>query len=263
MNADTGRVAPTPDASTSTDIPTSSPQDWELLVTPGHVRGNRLLAASKAYGLPIFATAVAGTVLAISAFGGSTHSIGGGIARRITSQVAAALVPDMDTYADLPGWGRTTFRLHWVAGAVGRPQRGLSPQAWEALLIAAGTDVARAGANVDAYDEIPKLAVAPKVTRPARAFREFSDRLATGIVALPPSQPSGAYVLAWVDGRLFMAAVGPRQCLIILGDQVPSGCSSSVGRTLAADGSEVAVLDFGTVLRALQEFNPATTVQGG
>lgn len=217
----------------TTVVPEGS-QDWQLLVTDGHVRGHRLLDVGRKLLLPAVTLGLVGGWLCFSAVTGT------GAGLRAPAWLAGAVTYDPAHYATIPGSDeKTDYRLSWLAGAVGTPQRGLTEEGWKALLIAASLDVNRFGDKVDSYQEVPKLATAPLVTRPDKAFREHADALASGLIAIPQaSRQVAAYVAAWVDGKLAVSAFGLAArgggCVAVLGPIV-EGCTRPADPTPVLD----------------------------
>lgn len=185
------------------EIPAGT-QDWQILVTAGHVRGHRLLDVGKKLFLPALTLGLVGGWLAFSGVGGIATTF------RAPPSLVRALTADPAHFAVLPGYEeKGDYRLAWLAGAVGAPQRGLTPQGWQQLIEAAGADVQKHGDRVSDYEATPKLTTTPLVTRPEKALAEHSDKLASGIVAIPHEQGAPGIVAAWVDGRLAVATFAP------------------------------------------------------
>lgn len=193
-------------------------QDWQLLVTEGHVRGHRLVSVGKRWYGAALALGIAGGVLWLGAVTGAAMIF------HTPSLLVRALTADPEHYATLPGYPeKTTYRLSWLAGALGEAQHGLSVQAWSQLVQAARNDISRYGTKTAAYTAIPKLAVQPIVTRPQKALTEHKDDLATGIVAIP-LYAAPTEVIAWVEGKISVAQVdGYGNCAVAYGPPV-DGC---------------------------------------
>ena len=214
----------------------SAPQDWEQLVSEGHVLGYRARRFGKVLFLPALAVFVAVMLhvahIAASLFGWQLPLPRlplPSAAIAVPSFVKDALTYDPESYVDLGGGVRTSYRLAWLADLP--RSRGLSAEAWSDLVKAVGTDIAAARAETDRWTATPALATAPKVTRPAKAISEHSARLSTGIVTVPAaSDPQRAHVVAMVDGGLAWATLGPAGCTVPFG---PIPANSPCRRTPA------------------------------
>lgn len=174
------------------------PQDWEKLVSPGHVLGQRLNSAGRW-----------ASVLALPAFGLSLALVAGLVTGRgqalplptlsVPAFVTNALTYDPATYVDLGAGQRADYRLAWLADIP--RSKGLTETEWLDLNKAALADVRTHGFLTDRYSALPTLATPPKVTRPEKALTEYRDRLATGLVTIPAQgQPTRVHIVAMVNG---------------------------------------------------------------
>lgn len=198
------------------------PQDWELLVTEGHVIGHRLVRVGRILFLPAMACGLVAVWLLWSAL----HGVGGGVA--LPRWVVEALTTNPDTYTVVPGGKeRTSYQYAWLTQF--RPQAGLSSSSWNSLVAAARVDVNKAGVKTEDYVELPKLQTQPLVTRPPKVYTEHVGKLAAGLVAIPAgADPAKGYVVAWVDGALAMVAFDQSRCATLFGPDVP-GCVKVAG----------------------------------
>lgn len=180
----------------------ATPQDWEQLVSPGHVLGERIKRAGRvAFALAVPCFAAAGMFAFAFATGRGpdilnalpipTVSVPGFVER--------ALTYDPSTYTDLGGGQRVDFSLGWMKDIP--RSKGLSEDAWRDLNRAVVADIRNAGAETGRWNATPALAVAPKVTRPDRALSEHVARLETGIVTIPSAgQPQRIHIVGFVNG---------------------------------------------------------------
>lgn len=183
--------------------PSRSAQDWEQLVSPGHVWGHRIRRA----GIVAFVAALPfAAVAGMTVFGFATGRGPDILAAlpiptiSVPAFVDQALTYDPNTYTDLGGGRRASYRLKWLADLP--KSRGLSEDAWKSLNSAVAADLST-GLDTNRWSATPALAVAPKVTRPERALSEHVARLDTGIVTVPtPAQAQRVHVVAMVNGAL-------------------------------------------------------------
>lgn len=182
--------------------PAATPQDWEQLVTPGHVLGQRLVRAGRV----AFAVALSAFCLSAGLVAAFATGKGSEIIRalplpnfNIPAGVSNALTYDPATYVDLGAGQRADYRLAWLGNI---PKvKGLSETEWLDLNMAALADLRSHGFIIDRYSAIPALAVRPMVTRPEKALTEHVTRLATGIITIPAQgQPMRVHVAAMVNG---------------------------------------------------------------
>jgi hypothetical protein len=206
------------------DILPDGRQDWQILISPGHVIGHRLMAVGRRRFLPAVVATVVGGFLTFSAVFGGIAGFGGAPA-----SVRRALTTDPAHYAVLPGYEeRGNYRLAWLAGAVGTPQRGLTEEGWGALFTAALHDIEAHADKVDDYAELPKLQKQATVTRPEKVLSEHAGDLQNGVLALPKADPTTTAILAaFVEGKLRIVNLhrGPYrpECRVVLGPPIP-GC---------------------------------------
>lgn len=209
--------------------PAAGPQDWEQLVSPGHVWAERVKVVSRRVVLPAFVLFFAGLVSLAGFFSGAGFSLLPLPKLSVPAFVVDALRYDPARYTDLGGGVRTDYRLAWMTDVP--RSSGLSPEAWADLVKAVQDDLRAYGAGTDKWTATPALATAPKVTRPAKALTEHAARLGTGIVAIPeqagPQHP--VQVLAMVGGQWAWAVLSPYGCSAPFGPPVPScGAASYV-----------------------------------
>ena len=188
------------------------PQDWELLVSEGHVRGHRLLDVGKTLFWPALASLLFGGWLVWSGLSGG---IGG--KAKTPDFIADRLVWNPDHYSVVPGREeRASYQLAWLEKATGSPERGLTAEAWAQLIDVAIQDVRAFGDKTGEWTALQAAeALNPKVTRPEKVLSEFKGDLARGIIAIPsvttPATSIGggtntlAYVAAWVEGKFSFA----------------------------------------------------------
>jgi hypothetical protein len=202
------------------DIPEGS-QDWQLLVTEGHVRGHRLLDAGKSIFPAALLSGLVGGFLCLGALTGALSFL------RAPPSLVSALTTDPAHYAVVPGYAeKGDYRFSWLAVAVGTPRRGLTAEGWQQLVRATASDLPQYGTNVSEYVAIPKLQTPPIVTRPAKALTEHVADLANGIIAISPVKDS-TIVVAWVEGKLagaYVSTDGTAQCNVGRGPAV-NGCA--------------------------------------
>lgn len=205
----------------------ATPQDWEQLVSPGHVLGERIKRAGRvAFILAVPCFAAAG----MFAFAFATGR-GPDILRALPIPTIAvpafidrALTYDPATYTDLGGGQKVDFSLGWM-NAIPRT-KGLSEDQWRDLNKAAMADMGSARLDTNRWTETPALAVAPKVTRPDRALSEHVARLGTGIVTIPvPGQAQRVHIVAHVNGMWGWTYLDASGCRTF-GPIAIEGCSS-------------------------------------
>lgn len=198
------------------------PQDWEQLVSPGHVWAERVKVVSRRIVLPAFALFFTGLVSLAGFFTGAGFTLLPLPKLSVPGFVVDALRYDPARYTDLGGGVRTDYRLAWMTNVP--RSSGLSPEAWADLVKAVQDDLRAYGAVTDKWTATPALATAPKVTRPAKALTEHAARLGTGIVAIPeqagPQHP--VQILAMVGGQWAWAVLGPYGCSAPFGPPVPT-----------------------------------------
>lgn len=224
--------APVPDVFPSVR-PEAGPQDWEQLVSPGHVLGHRMARLGKLMFLPALAVfavswvhvlhnvaAVAGVSLPIPRLPLPVMSFS------LPESVRSALTYDPNTYVDLQGGVRTSYRFAWLTDLP--RSRGISVQAWTDLNGAVASDLAANRLETERWTATPALTTAPKVTRPAKALTEHIARLDTGIVTVSPAteQPR-VHVVAMVDGAWAWATYSPVGCWQSFGPPLPKCVQSS------------------------------------
>lgn len=222
-------ATPTLDALTGS-APATPPQDWQQLVSEGHVLGKRALKT----GLFVFPVAL----VIFVAVGLHALHVAAGIAGfslplprlplpmvsySVPTWVRETLIYNPDTYTDLQGGVKTSYRYAWLAKFP--HSRGINPQAWTDLVNAVSTDLRVNRLDTDKWTAVPALATAPKVTRPQKALTEHLARLDTGIVTVSSSEAEPrVHVLAMVDGNwawVTFAPYGPQW-----------GCRQSFGPSL-------------------------------
>lgn len=235
MNQNTAIVQPEV-APVSTAQPPEGSQDWQLLVTEGHVRGHRLLEAGKTLFWPALLSGLLGAWCLTTAV--TNHpTVSQKEESRLPEFVLQRLVWDWRYYAARPGSPdtRLSYVYAWLEDAVGPPQRGLTTDGWTQLVKAATKDVRQFGARTVEYTAIPDIVVDPKVTRPERALKEFRGDLARGIVAIPEKPTKNAYneevvgyIAAWVESKFAFAVIpaNPRVSCITVFQEV-DGCATS------------------------------------
>lgn len=177
-------------------------QDWEQLVSPGHVLGERIKRAGlvafiaalpcfAAAGMFAFAFATGRGPDILNALPIPTVSVPGFIDR--------ALTYDPATYTNLGGGQRVDFSLGWMT-SIPR-SKGLTEDQWRDLNKAVIADLGTARLDTNRWTATPALGVAPKVTRPDRALTEHVARMETGIVTIPgPGQQQRIHIVASVNG---------------------------------------------------------------
>ena len=171
------------------------PADWSLLVTDGHVLGHRLMTVARRLFPLSLALAAASIVSGRWA-----------LSPRLTQpaalppSLAQSLLADPARYAHVPGEpDLQDYRLAWLAGVVGEPQRGLTEAGWSAFQQAAITDLNRHGSVASAYEAILKVQPEPLIA-PTAKFGATAKELGTGVLLLDaieeaptatPGSPSG------------------------------------------------------------------------
>lgn len=215
-------LATMPGASDWAPRPAPGPQDWEQLVSPGHVWAERVRVVSRRVVLPAFAWFLIGLVSLAGFFSGAGFNLLPLPKLSVPAFVADALLYDSTRYIDLGSGVRTDYRLAWMTDVP--RSSGLSPEAWADLVKAVQDDLRAYGVVTDKWTGTPALATAPKVTRPAKALTEHAARLSTGIVAIPeqPGPQNPIHVLAMVGGQWAWAVLSPYGCSAHFGPPVPS-----------------------------------------
>lgn len=213
--------------------PVVAPQDWEKLVSPGHVLGRRTLRAGRLMFVPALAVFVAVGFLTLNVAAGLigfplslSRLLLPMFAYGVPQSVRQALIYNPDAYTDLQGGVRTSYRYLWLTGIP--RSRGLSVQGWTDLGAAVSSDLRSSRLETDKWTATPALATAPKVTRPVKALTEHVSRLDTGIVTVsPPDEQPRVHVVAMVDGAwawTTFAQRGPQWvCVQSFGPRLP-GC---------------------------------------
>ncbi|WP_152048779.1 hypothetical protein [Aureimonas psammosilenae] len=192
------------------------PQEWETLVSPGHVLRARLDERSKPR--LVKGWLAAGAFLLVALMGPSIVQI-----RVPFGALAAFLQSNPDTYVTMPDGTAASYRMKWIADLP--VQAGMSGKAWSDLLAAVRSDVAKHGPDVKAWEDVAAIQPAPRITRPNKVFEAAAmDRLATGNVAV--AEGAGVVdVIGYVDGVLSWAIVGRGgRCAVLKGVAV-EGCT--------------------------------------
>ena len=209
----------------ATEIPEGS-QDWQLLVTEGHVRGHRVVSLLRTFTVPALLSGLIGGFLAFQSLTGGLA--GYGFPQSLGRPLAQALTYNPATFVSAPAVSDQDldYRLAWLANL--SPVRGLDEAGWAALVKAAAADIATHGDKTADYTAVPALASAPVVTRPAKVFADHSADLASGVIAIPLAVPPGqtappAHVVAWVGGKLAWAVIAPGPRIGIIFGPVPQG----------------------------------------
>lgn len=180
----------------------ATPQDWEQLVSPGHVLGERIKRAGRvAFVLAVPCFAAAGMFAFAFATGRGPDIIRAlpipSIA--VPAFIDRALTYDPATFTDLGGGQRVDFSLAWMRDIP--RSKGLSEDGWRDLNRAVIADMGSARIDTNRWTATPALAIAPKVTRPDRALSEHVARLDTGIVTIPgPGHAQRVHIVAHVNG---------------------------------------------------------------
>ncbi|UIY45847.1 hypothetical protein [Methylobacterium radiotolerans] len=205
-------------------------QDWNQLVSPGHVLGRRVVRAGSIMFLPALAVFCAvgfHTLHVMAGLGGVSLPLPRLPLPLMTydlpESVRGALTYDPNTYTDLQGGVRTSYKYAWLT-EIPR-SRGLTVQAWQDLAAAVRADVQSNGINTDKWTAVPALDTAPKVTRPQKAFGEHVARLGTGIVTVSSQgEVPRVHVVAMVDGAWAWTTLSQFGCQQSFGPPV-SGCA--------------------------------------
>ena len=202
--------------------PAPGPQDWEQLVSPGHVWAERVKVVSRRVVVPAFALFLAGLVLLAGFFSGFVFTRLPLPRLWVPAFVANALIYNPTSYVDLGGGVRTDYHLAWMTGVP--RSSGLSPDAWADLVKAVNDDLRAYGLATDKWTATPALATAPKDTRPAKALTEHASRLGTGIVAIPerPTHQDPIHIMAMVGGQWAWAYLDGGGCSAAFGPPVPT-----------------------------------------
>lgn len=199
-------------------------QDWERLVTEGHVVGHRLQRA----GGYMIAVAFGFLTLAGLIFYFSVWQ------REITfNRVAIPYVQslyksfslDPNTYVDLGNGETLPYQFDFLKSIA--PQQGLSAADQAAMVRAIQADLSRYGATVDSWTATPALERQPFVTRANKVFGDHQGKLAGGIVAIPEDRNAAPALVSWTTGRLSIVIVNARNCFVALGLPV-EGCSQII-----------------------------------
>ena len=205
----------------ATEIPEGA-QDWQLLVTEGHVRGHRIVSLLRTFTIPALLSGLVGGFLAFQSLTGGMA--GYGLPRSVATSISHALSYNPATFVSAPAVSDEglDYSLAWLANL--SPVRGLDAAGWAALVKAAATDISTHGDKTDDYVAVTALASAPVVTRPSKVFSDHSADLASGVIAIPavvPGKASPAHVVAWVGGKLAWAVIAPGPRIGILFGPVP------------------------------------------
>jgi hypothetical protein len=223
MNDALSKTPAMPEAKQTAAILPEGSQDWQLLVTDGHVRGHRIEALRKMFMVPALISGVIGAFLCYQTVSGALQG-----PALLPQAVVRFLSYDPSTYVSAPAVADhgLDYRVAWLADL--KPERGLDAKGWSDLVRAAGADLTAHYDKTDDYAAIPKLAAAPTVTRPAKAISEHVADLTSGVIAIPPQPQPGqsilpTHVLAWVQGKLAWAVMVPGRQPGILFGPVPDG----------------------------------------
>lgn len=189
------------------------PQDWETLVSPGHILSERIKIVGT-IGLP-FAVVLTGAAL-----WGMLNPFAADFLPDLPSNVRTFLMGDSSRWTDLGDGQQVDYTFAWLTQL---PEAsGLNSQGWTDLVEAVKVDEQAFGSNASEWKATAELAVAPKITRPEKALADHADRLGTGVVSVPTN---GGYVqvVARVDGNLALAAVSRGNCATVIGASI-EGC---------------------------------------
>lgn len=208
--------------------PEAGPQDWEQLVSPGHVLGRQTARAGKLLFFPalaVFAAVGLHTLHVAANLAGFTLPLPRlplpMVSYSLPQWVRDGLTYDPNTYVDLQGGVRTSYRYAWLQDVP--RSRGLSAKGWTDLVAAVSTDLQANRLETDRWTATPALATAPKVTRPTKALTEHVARLDTGIVTVSPAgaQPR-IHVVAMVDGAWGWVTFSQFGCQQSFGPPIPT-----------------------------------------
>lgn len=135
--------------------------------------------------------------------------------------LANALTFDRDTYFDVGGGLRGGPEIAWLGNYAPTPE-SLSASDYETLIKAVVDDSGKFGTNAGDWENVGKLKIQPRVTRPGKAF-EKSSELRNGVVAVP-EQGSDITIAAYVEARWAFTLVRGGRCANLVGPAV-NGCS--------------------------------------
>lgn len=193
--------------------PAASPQDWEQLVTPGHVLRDRLAGRSALWFSIGLLTGIAALAVAIK---------GPSIVNFAVPGIGAlASLDDPATWTDLGQGVKTSYKLNMLGGL--SPMTGLTTDAWIKLVDAVSTDAGKFGFDTDKWEATTAIEPAPRVTRPEKLLAEKVDRLATGSVSVPAldSPYVSIEIVGWVEGKLAWVSLTNGYCATAFGPAVP------------------------------------------
>lgn len=196
-------------------------QDWERLVTEGHVIGHRLQRAGGYMIAVAFAfLTFAGLIFYLSVWKREItfNQVGSPYVRSLYK----AFPLDPDTYVDLGNGETLPYRFDFLKSIP--PQQGLSAADQVAMVRAIQADLSRYGNTVDAWTATPALDSQPFVTRANKVFGDHQGKLAGGIVAIPEDRTVSPALVSWTTGRLSIVVVTARACFVALGLPV-DGCT--------------------------------------
>lgn len=192
-------------------------QDWETLVSPGHVIGHRVQSlgpVSMVAGILFAAGAIYAATVALDPWG-----------PRIAAPdfIVGMLTVDPNTYVDLGNGQKASYRLAWL-NSIPR-ERGMDVAGWTALVGAVQADARQFGYNPTEWTQTAELEVGPQITRPSKAFTDHADKLGRGVVAIP-EDGSQTLITGFVEGSWAIASLDPwGQCGIVFGPAV-EGCQT-------------------------------------
>ncbi|MBY5551094.1 hypothetical protein HFO61_30585 [Rhizobium leguminosarum] len=138
--------------------------------------------------------------------------------------IASSFATDRKTYFDLGGGLQGDDALAWMASYRPLPT-GMTAADLDQLAAAIKADLPKYGTAADKWKSVAGLSAAPKITRPAKAIAEYSDRLKTGIVVV--FDHSGVVpVVSHVAGEWSVLLFKGAACRTLLGP-VPAGCADT------------------------------------
>ncbi|WP_165447389.1 hypothetical protein [Rhizobium leguminosarum] len=219
------------------------PKDWYELdvsrvATQGHVNTARMAYLSRVLSLPLL---LAGTVIgyhivvsAVEPFAPELASAAPhlSLSFRIDptppAAIMSALNVDSKRYYDLGGGLSGDAGLRWMANYTPRPE-SLSLDDLSRLSGALKTDLAQYGRNVDKWQHIKALPVAPQIAQPSQAIKEYGERLRTGIVIVMPNSDV-VPVVSHTAGEWSVLLFKGNACRVALGPLI-DGCSDYRGKS--------------------------------
>ncbi|MBB3938081.1 hypothetical protein [Aureimonas phyllosphaerae] len=191
------------------------------MVTPGHVLRARL--SERALARIFMGLFAGGLAVGVAMVGPMLADL------KMPAGFYLSVLADPNSYTRMQDGALTSYRLAWLPQIPA--QAGLSSAAWTPFVEAVISDVSAHGQEFQAWQAVPALATAPRVTRPAKVFEAGSlDRLSTsGVISIDPD--SGITdAVSFVDGRLSWVQVASYgRCRVVTGPSVEKCVTGSVG----------------------------------